>query len=459
MSEITRWTATELARAISSKRVSATEAVRAYLARIERMNGALNAVVTLDAEGALAAATRADAALARGDLLGPLHGVPITLKDCHATGGLRTTVGYPPLRDFVPREDGTTAARSRAAGAILLGKTNVPPLLGGPYTDNPIFGRTNNPWNLERTPGGSSGGSAAAVAAGMAALDVGSDALGSVRLPAHFCGIFGLKPSERRVPLTGHHCFGDLPGGPRAWRAICCIGPLARSVEDLALAFGVLAGPDGRDTDVPPVPRARVPRLELRTLRIGWSRTFPGVPVSRDVSDAVERVAGELAAAGARVEERTLPLGADGYDDMWALIQLVGTSPDVAKVEPATPRIVELVRLLDARDVIMRSFDAFAEQMDAFLCPPAVSTAFAHGRVREPILVDGVATDFRHAAHHCLPFNMSGQPGVVLPVGLSSEGLPVGVQLVGRRWHDEHLLGVAEAVAELTGPARRPPEP
>lgn len=450
--------ATELAAAIRERRFSAVEAAGDHLARIGRLNPALNAIITLDPEGALARAQDADAALARGESWGPLHGVPITLKDCHATAGMRTTVGYEPLRDHVPAEDGTVAARLRAAGAVLLGKTNVPPLLAGPYTDNPIFGRTHNPWDHERTPGGSSGGSAAAVAARLSPLDIGSDALGSVRLPAHFCGLFGLKPSERRVSLHGHLCFGDLPGDPRGWRSICTVGPLARTLEDLELAFALLAGPDGYDTELPPLPVVLRPTPALSSLRVAFARTLPSVPVSREVGDAVEDLAAELDRLGARVEVKLPELDIPAAcATTWSLLQAIGTATVPLKEEPTPPRIVQHARLLSERDAMIRATDAFMQSWDVFLCPATISTAFRHGKPRQPIEVDGTEVAYPQFAHHCFLFNATGQPGVVLPYRRGEGGLPIGVQLVGRRWYDESLLAAARAIAEITGPFVAPP--
>ncbi|MGZ3673665.1 MAG: amidase family protein, partial [Ktedonobacterales bacterium] len=254
----------QLAAAIQAKHVSAAEVLDAHLAQIEAHNPTLNAIVTLDAERAHERARQADLALARGEMWGPLHGVPFTLKDALATAGMRTTTGFPPL-DHIPQEDSTVSARLKAAGGILLGKTNVPPMLADCQSSNPIFGRTNNPWDIARTPGGSSGGAAAAVASGMTPFDIGTDLSGSLRIPAHFCGVFALKPTEHRVPLTG--LIPGLPPPPSV-RIMSCIGPMARTAEDLALLYSIIAGPDGRDTDVPPVPLDAVPSLDLQQLRI-----------------------------------------------------------------------------------------------------------------------------------------------------------------------------------------------
>jgi amidase len=451
-------TASEIAAAIRDGKVRATDVVDAHLERIERRNPGTNAIVTLDAERAQQAARQVDLARTRGDALGPLAGVPITLKDCHATAGVRTTVGHPPLAEHVPTSDGTVAARLRAAGAILLGKTNVPPLLAGPYTDNPIFGRTANPWNVAHTPGGSSGGSAAAVADRMSPLDIGSDAVGSVRMPAHFCGVLGFKPSERRVSLVGHHCFGDLPDAPRGWRSICTAGPIARSVADLELAFEILAGPDGRDTELAPLPVQRQPTPALASLRIAFARTLPGVPVSREVGDAVESLADELARAGANVQERVPVLEWDAaFATMWMLLQATGSAMTPLAVEPPQARIVAYTKLLAERDAIILALDEFMQHFDVLLCPPCISTAFVHGTGRERFAVDDAMVDHRQYAHHCGLFNTSGQPAIVLPYRVSTAGLPIGVQLVGRRWYDERLLAIARAIEPITGPCPQPP--
>ncbi|MBV8452989.1 MAG: amidase, partial [Deltaproteobacteria bacterium] len=234
MKEIIFATAQELAASIRERRISATEVMEAHLAQIAQHNPALNAIVTIDAERALSRAKEADTVLARGEVWGPLHGVPVTIKDAIETAGLRTTGGFPPLADHIPSADASVVSRVRAAGAIIVGKTNVPVLSADYRADNPIFGRTNNPWDLERTPGGSTGGGSAALAAGLSPLEIGSDLAGSLRNPAHYCGVFALKPTEHRVPLTGH--IPEPPKILRGVRHMQTIGPLARSIEDLSLA-------------------------------------------------------------------------------------------------------------------------------------------------------------------------------------------------------------------------------
>lgn len=445
-----------LAAAIQAGEISAVEAVEAHLAQIAAHNPTLNAIVTLDAAGARERAQQADAALKRGEVWGPLHGVPFTLKDAHATAGLRTTTGFPPLADFVPREDSTVTARLKAAGGILLGKTNVHELLGDPgQSVNPIFGRTNNPWNPERTPGGSSGGAAAAVAAGMTSFDIGTDLSGSLRIPAHFCGVFGLKPTEWRVPLTG--LIPGLPT-PRSIRIMSCIGPLARSVEDLALLYRIIAGPDGRDTEVAPVAVDEAPPVALAHLRIAVAPTFGNLPVAAATRDAVGELARQLQPVCAVVEEAKLPQidFSETLQRAGALIgMMIGAFGPDAQEPPTT--LADYMTALEQRDQAIVAWEQFFTQWDVLLCPPAMRTAFAHCEPGSPLHVDDTEVSYWLISAHTTLFNYSGQPAVVLPYRRDAEGLPIGVQLVGKRWDDARLLAIAQAIAEVTGPFQRPP--
>ncbi len=472
--------ASEIAGAIRERRVSAVEVLEMYLARIAKHNPALNAICTLDEAGARTRATEADAALARGDLWGPLHGVPMTIKDALETAGMRTTGGYPPLANYVPERDAPAVARLRAAGAILMGKTNVPPLSADYRADNPIFGRTNNPWDLTRTPGGSTGGGAAAVSAGLSAFDVGSDLAGSVRIPAHFCGLFGLKTTERRVPNTGH--IPEPPGLARAVRHMNVLGPLARSVEDLALILRVIAGPDGAEWDVPPVP-LMVPRERpLASMRFAWSTDFGGLPVTNDTKTAIAKLANQLAGLGCRVEQR-MP---DNFDmelawETWGEIVIAeraATAPErvaervaalhaslgdgvpVARgaARGARATIGDYMVSLTRRDALITVLEKFFEDWDAFLCPVTVSPAIPHVPFGTPIDVDDRKVPYFLAgtAYTCV-FNLTGSPVVVLPLARSREGLPIGVQMVGRRWSEAPLLALARKMGLVTGPFRPPP--
>jgi amidase len=456
MKEIVFSSTTQLAAAIRERKITAEETLEAFLAQIDKHNPVLNAVNIIDAEKAKERARAADEALARGELWGPLHGVPFTLKDAHSTAGMRTTVGFPPLANCVPEEDSTVAARLKQAGAVLLGKTNVALMLGDYQTNNPLFGRTNNPWNIERTSGGSSGGAAAALAAGMTPFEIGTDLSNSIRLPAHFCGVFGLKPTERRVSLAGLVPAPDET--PRPIRTMSSIGPMARTVEDLTLLYSIIAGPDGRDTEVQPVPVDKMPRVALRELRIAFVPTFPGFPVSGDIRAAMEKVAGELQRSGAAVEEAILPK-LDFYEELSSTGKLIRmmleTVQPEAKKEPTT--LAKYLEALHRRDKSIFSWEKFFQSWDVLLCPVSMVTAFPHCEPGAAIQVDGHPVDYRMVSAHGALFNYTGHPAVVVPYALDRDGLPIGVQLVGRRWNESRLLAIARAMSALTGKFRRPP--
>jgi len=470
--------ATEIATAIRLRRISASEVLELYLARIGRFNPALNAICTLDEEGARARAREADADLHRGELWGPLHGVPMTIKDALETAGLRTTGGYPPLANHVPMKDATAVARLRAAGAVLVGKTNVPPLSADGRADNPIFGRTNNPWNLERTPGGSTGGGAAAVAAGLSAFDVGSDLAASVRVPAHWCGLFALKPTEGRVPNSGH--IPEVPGTPHALRHMNTLGPLARSVDDLATILKVIAGPDDLDWETAPAPLEDVPAPQLSSLRFSWCTQFAGETPSRETTQAITALTKKLADLGAKVEERS-PAGFD-FEDAWetwgeiVIAERVVTQGDAARerveklkaslgdlpvargaAKGARGSVADYMIALTRRDKLIGALEAFFGGCDAWLCPVAYGPAIGHVPFGTPVDVDGRKVPYFLAttAFTC-PFNLTGHPAVVLPLALTREGLPIGVQVLGRRWSEPALLALAKQLSLVTGPFRPP---
>jgi amidase len=368
---------------------------------------------------------------------------------------MRTTAGHPPLASYVPEEDGAVAARLKAAGAIIVGKTNVPELLADFQSDNPLFGRTNNPWNLERTAGGSSGGACAALASGMTPLETGSDYAGSIRIPAHFCGVFGLKTTEHRVSMAGH--IPGLPGAPRSNRLMWSIGPLARSVEDLELGYRILSGPDGRDLDVPPVPAEDPPDVKLRDLSIAWAPTFPGVPVAGAIREVVERLAAELDRLGARVEERLPEVSFAEQAKLRAKLATDVQEAAQGAGQDAAPTLASYLAALDRRDAFIRALEAFFAEWDALLCPASMTTAFQHCPPDTPLHVDGAQVNYWRAMGHCAPFNLTGHPAAVIPAGQDPGGLPIGVQIVSTRWGEERLLAIAMLLAEIAGPFRRPP--
>ncbi|MFL5732058.1 MAG: amidase [Chloroflexia bacterium] len=456
MQDLAFATATELTAAIRERRVSPLEVLEAHLGQIRRHNPALNAVVTLDEEGARRRAREAGEALARGEVWGSLHGLPMTLKDAHSTAGMRTTAGYPPLAEYMPQEDGTVAARLKGSGAIIIGKTNVAELLMDIQSDNPVFGRTNNPSHLGRTSGGSSGGACAALASGMTPLEIGSDYAGSIRIPAHFCGVYGLKTTERRVSLAGH--ISAPHGRARTDRIQWCIGPVARSIEDLGLAYHIIAGADLHDPEVPPLSLAGEPLPALRDLSIAWAPTFPGVPVATAIREAIRGLAAELGRLGARVEER---LPEVDFKEMAKVRLLLSRAVSEAfePVEGEPPvSLADYFTALDRRDGFIYEWERFFLEWDALLCPVAMTTAFPHRPADTPIPVDGQEVNYWRVIGHCAPFNLTGHPSVVIPVGRDPEGLPIGVQIAGKRWGEERLLAIAGLLAELAGPFQRPPD-
>ncbi|MDG4901173.1 MULTISPECIES: amidase family protein [unclassified Mesorhizobium] len=447
-------TASQLAAAIREKKVGAVEAMEAQLARIAVVNPLLNAIVTLDEEAARAGAQAADMAVVRGEAVGPLNGVPVTLKDGHATAGMRTTIGLEAFSGHVPATDSTIAARLRKAGAVIIGKTNVPPRLRDLQTDNPIFGRTVNPWDVTRTPGGSSGGAAAAVAAGLVPLEIGSDAGGSIRMPAHLCGVFGFKPTQATVPITGS--YADPPDLPRSFRLLFDIGPLARDVDDLILAHRIIAGADGLDTEVPPVATDGAPEPPLGTLRVAFAPEFPGVPTALDIADAIAGFAGAIEVGGARVGQ-ALPQHDFAAERALFSDLITWYSQVFRQPRETSPSLAAYLEALNQRDEFIAAWERFFDGWDVLVCPAMMCTAFRHREMGAPIPVDGIETPYWSGLSHACRFNLTGHPAAVIPIGVDREGLPIGAQLVGRRHSDMKLLAVAKALARLTDGFVRPP--
>jgi amidase len=430
-----------LARRLRRRELSAVQALEAHLQRIDKHNPALNAVVSLDAERAREQAAAADGALRRGEPVGPLHGLPMTLKDGHDVAGLRTTVGTAQF-DRVADQDGTVAARLRTAGAIIVGHTNVPPFLADYQSANPIFGRTSNPWDTDRTAGGSSGGAAAALAAGMTPLEVGSDLAGSLRLPPHFCGVYGLKTTEHRVPLTG---FMRIPRLPRSVRILSSLGPMARDLDDLRLALGVIAGPDGLDGDVPPVPLGSRPRRRLQDLRLAVAPTLPGATVARALRQQVERVAAQAADAGASVQERLPELDWEAFHELYGDLMgaVTGLFDPEAELREEQRTLAWYLDALERRDRFVAVWEDFFQDLDGLIVPPAMTTAFTHRDMGAAMDVDGQPADYGGHGGLLVFCNLTGQPSLTVPAGLDPDGLPVGIQVVGPRWSEPRLLGIA----------------
>ena len=435
--EVCALSAIELARRISSRKLTAGAALDAHLACIERSNQRLNAVVSLDVPGARRQADAVDAAIARRADVGPLHGVPMTLKDGIDVAGLRTTIGTAVFDRFA-HEDATVAARLRKAGAIIIGHSNVAPFLADYQSANEIFGRTSNPWDVTRTAGGSSGGAAAAVASGMTPIEIVSDLGGSIRLPAHFCGIYGLKPTERRVPTTGF--FRLPPGAPRTVRIMSSLGPLARTLDDLSIALGLISGPDGADTEVAPVPLGEEPAVRLAGLRIAFAPTVPGAIVANSIRTRVAQVAGKASNAGARVEQRLPRCDWDSANQLFRDLVTAVTAPQTDR------RLDWYFGALDERDRLIATWDEFFSDVDVLVMPAAMTVAFPHCETGSPLTVDGESAPYFGQGALLAMGNLTGLPALVAPAGQDGDGLPIGVQLVGPRWSERRLIAICRAL-------------
>jgi amidase len=420
--------ASELAAAIRTRRLSSLEVVESHLQRIGDVNPHINAIVQVTADAARAEARDADAKLARGEVIGPLHGVPFTAKDIFEVAGVISAAGLPERAGFSPEQDAVVVARIRAAGAILLGKTNCPPGGGGGETANDLYGRTRNPYDLDRTVGGSSGGEAAAIAACLSPIGIGSDSGGSIRVPAHFCGVAGLKPTSGRVPATGAL---NLPGGLSDYRSQ--IGPMARCVDDLALAFPILAGEDGHDSAVIPMPIRDAAWVRLRDLRVAWYADDGQISPTPDIAATVRLAAEALSQEGAQLDEARPACLAD----CWPITRRYWRM--------AAHGDVDVPRLLSDWDAFRSAMLGFAAPFDTIVCP-------ADYRCATPA---GVKTEFRFS--YTLPFSLCGWPVVVVRAGTSADGMPIGVQVVARPFREDVALAVARHVEEAMGGWRPPP--
>ena len=470
MSDLTFLPAVEMAEQIRQKKISPVELVEAHLTRIERLNPTLNAFVRLDAERARQAARAAQRAVSQSASLGPLHGVPISIKSSISVSGLRCEAGTRLRAGFVATQDAPLVQRLRAAGAIILGVTNTPELLMAWETDNLLHGRSNNPWDLERTPGGSSGGEAAAIAAGMSAGGVGSDGGGSIRVPAHFCGICGLKPTPGRIPSTGH-----FPSSAGPFASIGVVGPMARTVGDLKVLFEVMQGPDDGDTCAAPVPLRWPSDGDTKQLRIGYFEDDGRTPVTAATRVAVATAAAALRSAGFQVEAFR-PQGLEEARQLWwkyfvtagAMLlrpMFKGRESDRSPflkefLEWAASKPEHTARtLLDTwirRDAARAQFFAQMQRYPILLCPAAAIPAFRHGE--RTWQMDGKKVDYLDAWSYTEFFNLLGNPAAVVPAGRSPEGLPIGVQIVGRPWEEEQVLLVAAALEKELDTQYRPPE-
>ena len=437
---------TDIVKAIKTRELSPVEVAEMFLERIERLNPALNAVVTI-APDVIERARAAEAALMRGDEVGALHGVPVTIKDTIETAGLRTTSGSAVRADYVPSVDAPAVARLKAAGAIILGKTNAAEMAMDYTADNPVFGRTNHPLDPKLTPGGSSGGEAVAIATGMSPGGIGSDLAGSVRIPAHFCGIAGLKPTTGRVPGEGQFPPSTGPYGLGA-----VIGPMARTVGDLRLLFRVLSGEHGSES-------------ELSGLRLAWYADDGVVPVTEETSAAVASAAGALADAGFTVEERRPPHVERG-NELWlklfsraSVVQLrqvyagreneggsfVSWRLATADQTPP-PTLDQYITSWMERDRLREELLRWMETTPIIIAPVGATPAYEHDTLK--VTVRGETFGTFRAFSYAQTFNVFDLPVVTVPAGRSSDGLPIGVQIAGPPQADELVLAVAEIVEQ-----------
>jgi amidase len=458
--------AVEMARLIRAKKLSAREALAAHLTQIERVNPKVNAIVTLVTELAAAAAAKADVMQARGERLGPLHGLPVAHKDLLDTRGIRTTYGSPLYRDYVPTEDDIVVERMRRAGAITIGKTNTPEFGSGSQTFNTVFGATRNPYDLTKTCGGSSGGAAVALACGLVPVASGSDTGGSLRNPAAFCNVVGFRPSPGRVPN---------PKAGFAWWTLSTSGCLGRSVEDLALALGTIAGPDSRaplSINEPGEHLARPLGRDFKGVRVAWYKDLGGVPFDPRVRAVVDAHRKTLESLGCIVEQSEPDFApaevAFRVLRAWNTANVYGerfrAHPEAFK-DTLTGEIDEGLRLTGtdvaraeaAHGQIWRRFQAFLEKYEYFVLPTTQLPAF-DVNTPYPTEIAGVKFDsYIDWMKSCWYISATGNPAASVPAGFTPEGLPVGIQIVGRANEDFSVLQLAHAFEQVTGFGKRRP--
>jgi len=448
---------------IHERKISPVELLRTHYDRIERLNPKLNAFIELREQVALAEAQTAEDAVVRNASLGPLHGVPISIKSSIAVAGLKFECGSPTRKGIVASEDAVLVRRLKKAGAIVVGNTNVPEMLMAYETDNPLYGRTNSAWDLSRTPGGSSGGEAAAIAAGLCAAGIGSDGGGSIRVPAHFSGICGLKPTPGRIPITGHW---PESGGPFALLGV--VGPMARSVEDLEILFQVVAGFDAGDPMAAPIGLNEVAEEELRSTKIGYFEEHPSAPVTVETRLAVQTAVSALRKSGFRVEAFLPDVLSEAREHWWTLFvrlaaellapEFKGRENEISTILSYSDRLPTKEDLLSAwfrRDELRLRLMRQMNDFPVLICPVCSVPAFHHGE-RE-WNVNGTRVSYMDAMSYTQCFNLLGNPAVVLPIGVSPEELPIGVQIIGQPNTEEMILKIASALEKAVGPRRSAP--
>ena len=473
--------ATDLVAALKSKKISSLELTDLYIDRIEKFDGEINAVVVRDFEKAREAAKAADAKLAKGSETGALHGLPMTIKEAYDIEGLPTTWGVPELRNNIAQSDAATVQHLKAAGAHFLGKTNVPLNLADFQSFNEIYGTTNNPWDLTRTPGGSSGGSAAALAGGLTGLEAGSDIGGSIRNPAHFCGVYGHKPTWGVVSDTGHATPGQISPAD-----IAVVGPLARSAEDLALSMDVIAGANALDL---PGWQLNLPRPKLTRLsdfRVAIWPSDERAPVSREIADRVQNMGDLLAKLGATVSDTARPdidldRSFESYNSLlWGVMSAGMPEEEKAanrkrRAESASNNDTSVEAQMasfsvqehgewafhdNQRHLLRRAWAEFYSNWDILLCPQVATTAFPHDQsayTGRTLTVDNEEQDYFQHLFWAGTITVAHLPSTVFPTGLSAEGLPIGLQAVGAEYQDYLTIEFSRLMAQEIGGFIPPP--
>ncbi len=482
---LTQLSATKLAQLIAKRRVSAIEVAEAYLARIRQVNPKINAIFHVDSDRILTEARKADRDLGRGVNRGPIHGVPFSMKDQLETKGIVTTNGCPELKNYVPDKDATVVKRMKTAGGILLGKTNVPEMCHHGITDNLVYGRTNNPYNLEHTSAGSSGGEGAIIAAAGSPVGIGTDIGGSIRSPSHACGIAGIKPTNRRVPETG--MLGAFAPSVAHWNGV---GPMARHVEDLTLILDIISGPDGKDPRVAPVPKTPLDDTPIEKLKVAYFIDDGFGTPNEEVQDAVKQAAEAIDNYGIK----TMDARPDGFSegqDLWLDLMVPSWAISArywqheyarmahSKVSEERMFLSEFMlrwidhlyetgkygpqQLFEAEMKLERYAErmlAFMGQCDVLVCPVANTPAAPHSAAGE--FDDIPLDDFwgfikRAVGAFCMAFNVTGWPAVVVRGGTAPDGLPIGIQVVAKPWREDHAIAVAKIIEDKLGGWQPPP--
>lgn len=479
--------ATEIAAKIRNKEVTSYEVVSAYFEQIDKYNHTYNAVVTLNKTEALKRAKEADIAISKGEIWGKLHGVPITIKDNYKTKGLRTTSGYKPLANNVPDTDAEIVKLLIAEGAIIIGKTNLSVLAMDMQSDNPIFGKTNNPWDTTKTSGGSSGGCASALATGMTPLSFGNDVAGSIRLPAAYCGIYGFKPSFGVVSLHGIQT--DPKEKVNGLKTLAVAGPLARNIDDLELAISIIAKTTSEDRRLTPLVK-NTDTIDIKNLKIAWTNEFGGVPVDNEIKLKIQEYISKLEKAGATVVKVTPEIdfnlawktwgsfiGMQGGYNTSNFVKWMGLPfiKGVLKNVPMHQNVVKPTSVekymiaMNIQDSMINIMENFMNEYDAFICPVSAVTAFNHhapsksygsfSLYNTPLKVNNDDIHYYMATQaYTTPFTLTENPVLSMPISISKESLPIGIQLIGKRYSDFRLLKIGMVLDDYSEKFKYPLE-